>query len=159
MASVDSWSDSDLFIALGLLGAALLPVGLDLLVHGLGRCLERAPGATEPVPPKLFGSEAYAALFLTVCVGGPLVLLVVLSAGTRVDDPEEGTATVTAAGCGGEIGSPRGCRDLVALEYEVDGIHYTQVTDDVGFDFTPGDEARVAWDADDPSLVRVEGVR
>lgn len=159
LASIDSWSDFDLFVALGLLGAALLPTGLDMLIHGLSRYLERAPGAKEPVPPKLFGSGTYLGLFGVFCVGAPLVLLVVVSAATDVETPEDGTATVLAAGCGDVVGNARGCRSLVALEYEVDGLRYTQTTDDVGFDFAPGDEALVAWDADDPSLVRVEGVR
>ncbi|WP_306368290.1 hypothetical protein [Nocardiopsis sp. CC223A] len=159
LASIDSWSDFDLFVALGLIGAALLPTGLDMLVHGLGRYLERAPGATEPVQPKLFGSGTYLGLYGVFFVGAPLVLLVLVSMETDVDTPEKGTATVLAVGCGDMIGNGRYCDDKVALEYEVDGLRYTQTTDDVGFDLTPGDEARVAWDADDPSLVRVEGVR
>ncbi|MDT0330771.1 hypothetical protein [Nocardiopsis lambiniae] len=43
--------------------------------------------------------------------------------------------------------------------YEVDGLACTATTDMPGLDLEPGEEARVAWDADDPSLVRVEGVR
>ncbi|MGW9346077.1 hypothetical protein [Nocardiopsis flavescens] len=159
LAAFGAGDGSDLFPALGLLGAALLPVGLELLFHGALRYLERAPAAREPVPPKLFGSGVYPALLGAVAVAAPIALLVSVSMARDVDTPEQGTATVVAAGCGDAVGEARGCRDLVALEYEVDGLTYTQTADDLGIDFAPGDRARVAWDADDPSLVRVEGVR
>ena len=159
LVSVRSWSGFDLFTALGLLGAALLPTGLDMLFHGLVRYLERVPGTAEPVPPKLFGSGVYVGLLGALGVGVPLALMVFASAVTGVDTPEDGTATVLAAGCGDVVGRGRLCRTKVAVEYEVDGLRYIQTADDEGFDFTPGDEALVVWDADDPSLVRVEGVR
>ncbi|CAL9451465.1 hypothetical protein SUDANB121_02465 [Nocardiopsis dassonvillei] len=152
----DTWDDGQLFPVLGVVGSALLPPGLDMLFQGRLRYLERVPAGREPVPPRLFRSGFYMALLGAACTA-PIILLVFVSTATDVETPEEGTATVLAAGCGDVVGNARGCRDLVALEYEVDGLRYTQTTDDVGFDFAPGDEALVAWDADDPSLVRVEG--
>lgn len=154
----DTWDDGQLFPVLGLIGAALLPPGLDMLFQGRLRYLERVPGRRDPVPPRLFRGGLYMGLLGVACTA-PIVLLVFVSVAADVETPEEGTARVVAAGCGDVIGNSRGCRDLVALEYEVDGLRYTQTTDDVGFDFAPGDEALVAWDADDPSLVRVEGRR
>ncbi|MFE6306070.1 DUF3592 domain-containing protein [Nocardiopsis sp. NPDC057823] len=158
LAAFESWRSSDLFPALAVVGAALFPPGLDLLFRGRLLRLERGPSRPVPAPPRLWSTEAYAVMIGLAFLVVPLTLLVAWSvAEGEVDDPEEGTATVVAAGCGDVIGNGRGCEDGVALAYEVDGLPHTATADMLGLALEPGEEVRVVWDAEDPSLVLLEG--
>ncbi|MDE3724376.1 hypothetical protein PWG71_23540 [Nocardiopsis sp. N85] len=142
-------------IAASALGAALVLPGFHLLFQGWCRYLERAPREKSPAPPKPLSGRAYLAL---LCSPVAVLLLVAVPAmlieEKPIATPVQGTARVLAVGCGDVIGD-----DRVALAYEVDGLAYTATAAMPGLDLEPGDEARVAWDADDPTLVRVEGVR
>jgi hypothetical protein len=97
-------------------------------------------------------------LLFPVVIAAMVVVSVFGVRAGSIEDPVHGTGTVLSTGCGG-INTGRGCGDRVVVDYEADGLRYVGVVGDRGQDLNAGARLPVVWEADDPSLVRVEGVR